>query len=281
MHIPVYFVRAFTDSVFGGNPAAVCPLETWLPDSLMQAIAAENAVAETAFVVPVADAENPGHLHIRWFTPEIEMDLCGHATLSAAHVLHRMNDRLSGSLLFESSSGPLGVDLSGAKDGDRYTLNFPSRPPGPCRDFPEQILTAFNLQPDLVLQSRDLVLVYPDEASVRALQPNELFLQQFNLDTGGIVATAPGDQADFVSRYFTPGASIFEDPVTGSAHSTLVPYWAGLFGKSRLNARQISTREGVLECQLVKTEEGSRVLLTGQVKDYLQGVISIDGQPTI
>ena len=230
MQLPVYFVRAFTDSVFGGNPAAVCPLNAWLPDTLMQAIATENAVAETVFVVPEENFAAEGRFHIRWFTPEIEMDLCGHATLAAAHVLYRNNRALPDELVFASASGPLGVTKN-RLGTDRYTLDFPARPPHSCTTLPAHLLDSFAQQPLEILQSRDIVLVYPDEASVRALNPDEMQLKQFNLDPGGIVATAPGDQVDFVSRFFTPGASVFEDPVTGSAHCTLVSYWSARLGK--------------------------------------------------
>ncbi|OZG75101.1 isomerase [Hahella sp. CCB-MM4] len=269
MQIPVYFVRSFTDSAFGGNPAAVCPLEEWLAEDVMQAIAAENAVAETAFVV------NEGHgFRIRWFTPEIEMDLCGHATLAAAHVLSQRSDQPLEYMEFQSASGLLTVSVEEAKSGKTgrlYTMDLPARVPEPVGNLPEIIQQAFSVPPIAVLKSRDYILVYPDEDTVSNLQPDEQLLKQINLDPGGVVATAPGDSVDFVSRYFTPGASIFEDPVTGSAHCSLVPYWAARLDKSDLHARQISPRMGELKCVL----KGGRVLLSGEVAGYLEGNITV------
>ncbi|WP_020406704.1 PhzF family phenazine biosynthesis protein [Hahella ganghwensis] len=268
MQVPVYFVRSFTHSVFGGNPAAVCPLDEWLPTEMMQAIATENGVAETAFVVQESDA-----YRIRWFTPEIEMDLCGHATLAAAHVLCQRSPEPIAHLVFHSSSGVLRVIVSDENTApDRlYTLDLPSRKPVTEANLPEVISQALVVPPVAILKSRDYVLVYPNEDAIKSLQPDEKIMAQINLDPGGVVVTAPGDQVDFVSRYFTPGASIFEDPVTGSAHCSLVPYWAEQLGKNRLKAIQLSARMGQIDCEL----QDDRVLLTGQVKGYLEGVLTI------
>lgn len=261
MRIPIYQVDAFTDHLFAGNPAAVCPLEAWLPDATLQQIAVENNLAETAFLVPVA-----GGQHIRWFTPEIEMDLCGHATLASAHVLVRHLGWAGERIRFQSASGELAV----AVEGDWLTLDFPSRPPVPVAPPPE-VLAAIPVPPLAVLKARDFVVVLPDEATVRGLRPDRTILDRINLDPGGVCFTAPGDQVDFVSRFFTPQAVLFEDPVTGSAHSSLIPYWAGRLGKDDLEALQVSPRGGRLRCR----NRGARVLISGQAVTYLEGTISI------
>ena len=234
MQLPLFQIDAFTNKVFGGNPAAVCPLQHWLPDEVMQRIAIENSVAETAFFIPLQDG-----FEIRWFTPEIEMDLCGHATLATAHVIARHLNYPLPSIKFQSKSGELKVTV----EKELLTLNFPSRKPVPS-DIPQIILDAIQVKPVEVLKARDYVLVFESEEIIRSIEPNQSLLNQINLDPGGIIITAKGDEVDFVSRYFTPQASIFEDPVTGSAHCSLIPYWSEKLGKESMLALQVSPRVG-------------------------------------
>jgi predicted PhzF superfamily epimerase YddE/YHI9 len=208
MKLDLYQVDAFTDKIFGGNPACVVPLQEWLPDEMLLKIAKENAVAETAFFVPAGT-----DFHLRWFTPEIEMDLCGHATLAAAHILKSALYYPGDYIVFHSRSGILQVSF----EGDLYSLDFPSRVPVKA-ELPSIIKASLSKQPDEILLSRDYVLVYSTEQDVRDIRINRQIVDQINLDPGGIIITAPGDHCDFVSRFFTPQASIFEDPVTGSAH---------------------------------------------------------------
>lgn len=261
MHVPLFQVDAFTDKVFGGNPAAVCPLEQWLPDDILQKIAIENAVAETAFFIPRHDA-----FEIRWFTPEIEMDLCGHATLATAHVIAKHLNYAQPVIKFQSRSGELMVSV----EQERLTLNFPSRKPEPS-NLPQIILDAIQETPVEVLKSRDYVLVFETETIIRQMKPNQSLLNQINLDPGGIIVTAKGDEVDFVSRFFTPQASIFEDPVTGSAHCSLIPYWSERLGKESMLALQVSPRGGTLFC----TNAGERVLIAGAAVTYFEGRITI------
>lgn len=262
MQYPIFQVDAFTDKVFGGNPAAVCLLDHWLPDAVMQRIAMENSVAETAFFIPLEVG-----FEIRWFTPEIEMDLCGHATLAAAHVIARHLNYHLPTIKFQSKSGGLSVAI----EDEFLTLNFPSRKPLPCADMPQIIFDAIPVKPAEVLKSRDYVLVYETEEIIRGMKPDQSMLDQINLDPGGIVVTAPGNEVDFVSRFFTPQASIFEDPVTGSAHCSLIPYWSERLGKDSLAALQLSQRVGKLLCK----DLGDRVLISGQAVTYLEGRITI------
>lgn len=257
----MYQVDAFTDQVFGGNPAAVCPLESWLPDHVLQQVAMENCVAETAYLVPI-DAG----FEIRWFTPEIEMDLCGHATLAAGHVLKNHLGYDASPIRFQSNSGELLVIVQ----EDLLTLDFPSRPPE-LAEAPRIILDGIGQEPVEILKSRDYVLVYEDEEIIRRLEPNQIILNQINLDPGGIIVTAPGNDVDFVSRFFTPQASIFEDPVTGSAHCSLIPYWAKKLDKVEMVALQLSQRGGKLYCR----DLGERILIAGTAVTYLEGSISI------
>jgi PhzF family phenazine biosynthesis protein len=261
MQLQIFQVDAFTDKIFGGNPAAVCPLKSWLPDDVMQRIAMENSVAETAYFIPLGD-----DFEIRWFTPEIEMDLCGHATLAAAHVIKRhLNPKLS-IMNFHSQSGVLTVTV----ENKLLTLDFPSRKPEPCI-APQLILDAIQVEPVEILKSRDYVLVFKSEKIIRNMKPNQEILNQINLDPGGIVVTAKGNEVDFVSRFFTPQASIFEDPVTGSAHCSLIPYWSQRLGKKSMLALQLSNRIGKLQCE----DLGERVLISGKAVTYLEGLITI------
>jgi len=259
MKLELYQVDAFTDKIFGGNSASVVPLHEWLPDEMLFNITRENAVAETAFFVPAGK-----DFHLRWFTPEIEMDLCGHATLAAAHVLKNHLQYKGDTITFHSESGILRVMIS----DDLYTLDFPSRMPEPAI-LHDTIRLALSKQPVEVLLSRDFVLVYDDEQDVRDIQINRQVVDQINLDPGGIIITAPGEHCDFVSRFFTPQASIFEDPVTGSAHCSLIPYWSKRLNKKSLVALQLSERAGKLICE----DKGDRVLIGGNAKTYSAGIL--------
>ena len=260
MTIPVYQVDAFTMGPFSGNPAAVCPLDAWLDDDIMQNIAAENNLSETAFIV--AGEESYG---LRWFTPAIEVDLCGHATLAAAYVvLHHLRPDLD-SVSFETISGQLTV----TRDGDRLSMDFPARAPKPGA-VSEALSDALGEAPSEVHASRDILAVYEDEAVVRRLSPDPAKL--LALEEGlGVIATAKGDAVDFVSRFFVPKAGIAEDPVTGSAHCTLVPFWAERLGRSQLVAHQVSSRGGELHCE----HRGDRVIMSGQCTLFLTGTIHL------
>lgn len=257
--LPIYQVDAFTSQLFGGNPAAIVPLKEWLPAPEMQKIAAENNVSETAFFIPQGE-----NYELRWFTPTFEIDLCGHATLATAHILFTELGCQGDQLHFHTlKAGTLTVH----KEGERYTLDFPSRPPAAC-EIPAGLLDAMGgTTPSEVLSSRDHILVYESEADVLALQPN--FVALAKLTSMGIIATAKGEQSDFVSRFFIPGAGINEDPVTGSAHCNLIPYWAEKLNKTELHAIQVSQRRGELWCKLA----GERVLMSGTAITYLKGEI--------
>lgn len=257
MKLNLYQIDAFTDKTFGGNPACVVPLDKWLTDDILLKIAKENAVAETAFFVNKGDK-----IHLRWFTPEIEMDLCGHATLATAHCLKTILDYKSDKIVFESLSG----DLTVIAKNDFYYLDFPSRMPTES-SLPEIITKSLNIQPKEVLKSRDYLLVYENETEVKNIKIDRQFFDQINLDPGGVIVTAIGDNCDFVSRYFTPQASILEDPVTGSAHCSLIPFWATRLNKKELSALQVSERIGKLYCE----EKGDRVIISGQAKTYSIG----------
>lgn len=255
MRLPIFQIDAFARKAFHGNPAAVMPLEEWLPDSLLQAIARENNLSETAFFVPEGDA-----FRIRWFTPVTEVDLCGHATLASAWViLNELFPEWDG-VSFVSQSGPLAV----RREGEFYVLDFPSRPPVPVTP-PAGLAEALGAEVLETWQSRDLVAVLADEATVRQLQPD--FAALARLDAFAVVVTAAGDTCDFVSRFFVPKEGIPEDPVTGSAHSTLIPFWAERLGRDRLHARQLSRRGGDLLCGLI----GDRVAIGGTAVKVLEG----------
>jgi PhzF family phenazine biosynthesis protein len=253
----LYQIDAFTDRIFGGNPACVVPLDQWLPNETLLNIAKENAVAETAFFVDKGDK-----IHLRWFTPEIEMDLCGHATLATAHCLKTILGYKNDRMVFETLSGDLIVQA----ENELYKMDFPSRMPIPAQ-LPTPIADALNIQPKEVFQSRDYVLVYESEADVRNIKIDRQTFDQINLDPGGVVVTAVGDSADFVSRYFTSQSSILEDPVTGSSHSSLIPFWSKRLQKSHLFALQVSERMGKLYCE----DKGERVEIGGQARTYSVG----------
>jgi PhzF family phenazine biosynthesis protein len=260
--LDLYQVDAFTNSIFEGNPACIVPLPSWLPDEILLKITQENAVAETAFFVA---KENK--FHLRWFTPEIEMDLCGHATLATAHCLKTILKYPSNNIVFETASGDLTVTV---KD-DFYFLDFPSRMPVPAA-LPELIEKSLNIPPKAVYKSRDYVLVYDTEQDIKNIKINRQIFDQINLGTGGVIVTSKGTSCDFVSRFFTPQASILEDPVTGSAHCSLIPFWAKKLDKKELSAMQLSKRKGILNC----TDKNDRVIISGQAKTYSIGKLWIE-----
>ena len=257
MDLSIFQVDAF-GSVFSGNPAAVCPLDNWLPDSTLQSIAAENNLAETAYFV-----RNNGRFQLRWFTPGCEVDLCGHATLASAYVLFNELKEPGDTLRFDTKSGELVV----RREGDRLVMDFPSRPPAAI-DADPGLIPAMGGNPLEVLAARDYLLVYKTADEVLALTPNMEALMQ--IDRFGFIATAPGTDCDFVSRFFAPAKGVPEDPATGSAHCTLIPYWAGKLGKTSLHARQVSRRGGELFCKLV----GDRVEIAGRAALFLRGQIT-------
>lgn len=259
MKHPLYQVDAFTDTIFGGKPACVVPLENWLPDNILLKIAKENAVAETAFFVVKGEK-----IHLRWFTPELEMDLCGHATLATAHCLHTLMQYPKKEIVFESLSGDLHVTI----DQELYKMDFPSRMPVES-DVPSEILKSLHIQPKEIFKSRDYMLVYENETEIRHIIINRTLFDQINLSAGGVIVTAPGDTCDFVSRFFTPQASILEDPVTGSAHCSLIPFWANRLNKKELVAHQVSERMGKLYCEY----RGDRVIISGKAKTYSIGCL--------
>lgn len=260
MRLPLYQVDAFSKRRFGGNPAAVCPLPKWLPDQRLQQIAAENNLAETAYFV----AEPDGY-RLRWFTPAVEVDLCGHATLAAAFVLMDCMGFGGERVTFHSRSGPLSVSRS----GELYTLDFPARP-GAAQALDPALARALGAAPREVLAARDTMCVFESSEQVRHLAPDMAALAA--LEPFGFIATAPGDDCDFVSRFFAPKQGIDEDPVTGSAHCTLTPYWAARLSKDNLFARQISVRGGELWCE----NHGDRVRISGHAALYLTGFIELD-----
>jgi PhzF family phenazine biosynthesis protein len=256
----IYQVDAFTTKLFGGNPAAVCPLASWLSDETMQNIAMENNLAETAFYINEGD-----HYLIRWFTPSVEVDLCGHATLATAYVLFNLEAHQGNEITFISErSGILKV----TKDTDILTLDFPVDIPVRT-ETDIKINSCFNIHPVEVLRGRnDLLLVYNEQSDIEQIVP-DLKKLAF-LDCRGVIVTAGGKDSDFVSRFFAPQSGIDEDPVTGSAHTTLTPYWASRTGKSEFTAVQLSGRKGYLSCRL----EGERVKISGTCKLYLTGYLS-------
>ena len=262
MRLPIYQVDAFADAVFAGNPAAVVPLEAWLPDATLLAIAAENNLAETAFFV-----RGGGRCELRWFTPAVEVDLCGHATLATAFVIATVLEPGRDRFVFSTREAG---ELTVTREGERFTLDFPARPAGPAEPHPDLLAGLGGPKPAAVLGGRDYLVVYDDPAAVTALRPDMVKLA--GLDRFAVCATAPGrDGLDFVSRFFAPSQGIPEDPVTGSAHCTLIPYWAERLGKTALSARQVSARGGNLACELV----GDRVKIGGTAVLYLEGVIHV------
>jgi PhzF family phenazine biosynthesis protein len=260
MNLTIYQVDAFAKEVFKGNPAAVCPLDEWLPEATMQRIALENNLAETAFFVKKEDV-----YEIRWFTPLAEIDLCGHATVASGFVIFEVLKAEEKVVKFYShKSGALSVE----KKGDVYVLDFPSRPVSKT-EIPDGLIEAIGKAPKEVYKARDYFLVYDSEEEILDIAPD--FTALLKIPTHAVIVTAKGDSADFVSRFFAPEVGIFEDPVTGSAHCNLIPFWAERLGKSELFARQVSARGGELFCAL----EGDRVKIGGNATLYLKGEIYV------
>ena len=263
MRLPLFQIDAFAERVFQGNPAAVCPLEAWLPEALMQAIAAENNLSETAFCVP--EGEGYG---LRWFTPLKEIDLCGHATLATAHVLFEHLGFAGAEIVFSTRSGALRV----TRAGDRLAMDFPAKAVEPCA-APAALIEGLGRMPLEVYGGRDYLAVFADAAEVRALRLDPRRLAE--LDRHGVIVTAPGGaedgDVDFVSRFFVPKFGVDEDPVTGSAHCSLTPFWAARLGKATLEARQVSRRGGRLQCTLA----GERVILRGRAVTYMAATIEV------
>jgi predicted PhzF superfamily epimerase YddE/YHI9 len=261
MRFPIYQVDAFTDKLFGGNPAAICPLPSWLPDATMQAIAAENNLAETAFFVKDSDG-----YALRWFTPAVEVDLCGHATLASAHIVFKFLEPRRESVDFRTlKAGTLTV----TRRDDMLLMDFPAWPPS-ATEPPPGLLGALGGKPREVLRARDCLVVYDSATEVLALTPD--FAALAKVDCWAAIATASGENGvDFVSRFFAPAKGVPEDSVTGSSHCTLVPYWAKRLGKAEFVAHQVSPRGGVLHCAL----RGDRVSIGGHAVLYLEGQITV------
>jgi len=266
MKLNIFQVDAFTRSPFGGNPAAVVPLDAWLPDDVMHNIAQENNLSETAFFVRNADV-----FEIRWFTPTFEIDLCGHATLASAFVIFDVLKLETKTIRFHSHKSG---DLSVEKNGDVLTLDFPSRPVSPV-EAPDGLFDAIGGTPNEVFKARDYFLVFETEQDVLDLKPNFSALHDIaallKIDAHGFIVTAPGDSSDFVSRFFAPEVGVFEDPVTGSSHCNLIPFWAERLGKTEMFARQVSARGGELFCELA----GDRVKIGGNAVLYMRGEIYV------
>jgi len=259
MNLPIYQVDAFTNRLFGGNPAAVVLLDDWLPDAVLLAIAAENNLAETAFVIP-----RPDIVPLRWFTPTVEVDLCGHATLAAADVLFRHRYPTAERLCFSTKSGMLSV----AREGELLSMDFPARPGQPVA-VSDSLIAALGARPREVTLARDLLAIFDSEAEVRAIKPD--FAALAALDAFAIIVSAPGDEADFVSRFFAPRAGIPEDPVTGSAHCTLGPFWRERLGRDELVGYQASARGGEVKVRVA----GERVRLGGQAVTEARGELLV------
>lgn len=261
MKLKIYQVDAFSAEPFAGNPAAVCMLDRWLDVNLMQKIANENNLSETAFAVPVKN-----RFELRWFTPEIEVDLCGHATLATAHVLFHHLGYLSDRIEFDTlNSGRLFVE----KNGKMLTLDFPV---DTIEEMvvPEVIVTALQRPPLKAYRGKtDFMFIYASQSEIESMQPDFGLLAQ--IGGRGVIVTAMGNEANFVSRFFAPQTGINEDPVTGSAHTTLMPYWSRVLGKTKLSAQQLSARGGKLSCELVH----DRVKISGEAVSYLEGEITI------
>lgn len=265
MAIPYYHVDAFTDELFAGNPAGVCILSAFPADSIMQKIAAENRHSETAFVVPRAD----GDFDLRWFTPKVEDDLCGHATLASAYVLALRNHKMW-PVRFHTRSGMLTVAQGIAQDKDCFVMDFPAMPPQPC-ETPIGLLPALGLKTALVMKSRDYLVVVEEAEQVRALSPDIAALAKLDAGSGTIV-TAPGEgDVDYVCRMFLPTAGIDEDPATGSIHCILAPYWSGRLGKEAFRARQLSARGATMQCSIAV----DRVKISGSACLYLHGTLEL------
>jgi len=259
--IPMYQIDAFSDRIFAGNPAAVCVLDEWLADDVMQSIAAENNLAETAFIVAINDAYD-----LRWFTPEQEVDLCGHATLASAFVIFEFLQTELNQVRFMTASGELLVSQG---EAGRLVMDFPARK-AQLIDTSTMITECLGVEPLELRQSRDLLVVFADEQQLRCLTPDFEMMKRIP-EVLGVIATAPGDEVDFVSRFFAPKVGVIEDPVTGSAHCSLIPYWSERLGKNTLQAKQISRRGGQLWCEYL----GQRVSISGYASLYLSGQVHL------
>jgi len=255
----LYQVDAFADKVFSGNPAAVIPLQQWISAQLMQQIAAENNLAETVFFVP----EKEGY-HIRWFTPELEIDLCGHATLAAAYVLFNHLDHDKPTIRFRSQSGPLII----SREEDLICLDFPSWMPERVTEYPDELIAGLNISTYTgVYKKRDYIVELETEQDVLNVRPDFTILNK--IDVIGVIVTAPGKHCDFVSRFFAPNCGIPEDPVTGSSHSQLIPFWSEKLNKTNMHAKQLSARGGEIWCE----QKGDRVIMKGKAAFYMKGEI--------
>jgi PhzF family phenazine biosynthesis protein len=260
MRLKIFQVDAFTEKLFGGNSAAVCPLTEWLPDALMQSITAENNISETAFFVPEQDGYG-----LRWFTPTVEVELCGHATLATAHVLYNHLDSKAEELNFYTKSGKLSVK----RNGDLLTLIFPATPYTKI-ETPAGLAQALGLTPAVVFASATKwMAVCTSQKEIQNCRPDFIELEKLNIP--GIIITARGEACDFVSRFFTPRQGINEDPVTGSAHTLLIPYWAERLNKNTMSAQQLSQRGGRLQCKY----GGRAVEISGSAVTYLTGEIEV------
>ncbi len=273
MNIPIYQIDAFASRVFSGNPAAVCVLEEWLDDSILQSIAQENNLSETAFIVHKERGafslsgtrlSSYGSFQLRWFTPVAEVDLCGHATLATGHVILNILEPSKDQVDFSTRSGKLIV----SQRDDLLFMDFPAQPPVAC-EAPDVVLEGLGRDPVEVLKTDDYFVVFESEAAIRELSPNFYLLNQ--VDSRGIIATAKGDEVDFVSRFFAPQLGIPEDPVTGSAHTVLTPYWSTKLGKKNLHAHQLSARGGELFCE----DNGDRIVISGRTVKYMEGVLDL------
>jgi len=260
MDIPVYQIDAFADKPFAGNPAAVCPLDAWLPDAMLQSIALENNLSETAFTV----ARGAGDYELRWFTPKAEVDLCGHATLATASVLFEQRGEGAEAITFQTRSGELRV----GRDGDLLVMDFPALPAEEVA-MPEGLTDALGIEPVRFLRAVKNLAVLESEEQVRAVEPDFRYVAA--MQGMGLIVTAPGDASDCASRYFAPHVGIDEDPVTGSAHCTIVPYWADRLGKTAIHARQVSARSGDLYCRMM----GERVEMAGRAVLVLEGTLKL------
>ena len=261
MKIPFFQVDAFSKKAFGGNPAAVCILNSWLNKDVLQKIAAENNVSETAFLVP----RSSGNYDLKWFTPAIEVDLCGHATLASAFILFKYYDHDKTSLRFQTVSGELSVE----KIGELLSMDFPARPPVETKP-PEILSEALGVEASYVLESRDLLAVFEEENAIQSMTPDFDKIKKIKSHFA-VIVSAPGKNSDFVSRFFAPNAGVNEDPVTGSAHCTLIPYWAKRLNKNKLHAYQLSSRKGELFCE----HSGDRVIISGHSTLFVKGEIYI------
>ena len=261
MKLDVYKINAFTKKISGGNPACVIPLKNWLEDDLLLSISKKNAVAETAFFIL-----KDNNILLRWFTPEIEMDLCGHATLATAHCLNSFLNYPEKSINFQTKSGEINVDF---KD-NKYHMDFPSRVPVKS-NLPKLISKSINLKPLEIYKSRDYLLIYDSEEEIKKIKINTHYFNQINLDPGGVVVTATGTSSDFVSRYFTPQSTILEDPATGSSHCSLIPFWSKRLNKNQLTSVQLSNRTGEFEC----VNHSKRVTVIGSAVNCSQTTITI------